>query len=174
MKFSRLSSVCLLGTIVAFAGCGGVAKVAHPDVSPAAGIVTYNGSAVADAEVVLMSQESKTKGWTCSGKTGTDGKFTISTLFAPGTDAAGIPPGKYTAVVIKTEQPALAVKPNDMKSYEEISKKKMEDAQAGGVAPESTGPKSLVPSKYSVDSLSDLTVTIEKEGNSNIELKLVD
>jgi hypothetical protein len=167
MQFSRLSTVCAFGLVVSFTGCGGPAKVAHPDASPAAGVVMYNGAPVADADVVLVSPESKRSGWTCAGKTGADGKFTISTVFAPGTDAPGVPPGDYTALVLKAEFVAPSGK-MDAKSYEEMSKKKMEDAKAGQGAA-SAAPKALVPAKYAIDGTSTLKVKVEKAGNPNIE-----
>ena len=171
MQLSRWSSICVFGLAVTLAGCDGAPKVVHPDAFPAAGVVTYNGSPVADADVVLMSPESKKAGWICSGRTGADGKFTIKTVFAPGTDASGAPAGDYTAVVLKTE--AVAVQPTDMKSYQE-QYKKTQSGGAPGQEPTSTGPKSLVPAKYATDATSDLKVKVEKAGAANIELKLAD
>lgn len=172
MPFSRLSSVAVCGIVVALAGCGPT-KVAHPDVAPASGIVTYNGAAVADADVILVSAESKKSSWTIGGKTGADGKFTLTTVFAPGTDGNGVPAGDYIAMVVKIDK-IETPKPGDMKSYNEMMTKKQAEMQAAKSAPETTGPKALLPVKYSTELSSDLKVKIEKTGNSNIDLKLVD
>jgi|GEM_PF-4281895 len=175
MRNSKISAVSMCGVFLAVAGCGGAAKVDHPDAAPAAGIVTYHGSPLSDATVVFLSPQSKKSGWTCAGKADASGKFAMSTVFAPGTETSGVPEGHYTAIVLKTPQAtAASSQPMDMKAYDEMSRKKSSDQSDPNSAPQSTAPPSLVPAKYGTDSTSDLKVNIEKAGDSNIELKLVD
>jgi hypothetical protein len=176
MKLTRVLAISACGIVAVLAGCDS-GKVAHPNTVPAAGVVTYNGSAVEGATVSLMSAESKGSGWTCAGKTDAAGKFTITTVFAPGTEGKGVPPGDYTAVVTKFEAATSspAGPSGDMKAYQESYEKKNAEAKAAGQAPASSGPKNLVPLKYAADGTSDLKgIKIEAAGNTNIELKLTD
>jgi hypothetical protein len=168
MHLRRLLFVAIGGGCTVLAGCGGGQKVAHPDVVQAAGVVTQNGAPVEGATVVLMSEESKKAGWVCSAKSDSAGKFAITSVFAPGTDARGIPVGDYTAVVTKFDfAPAV---PTDMKAYEEQVRLKQTNP---GLAAQSAGPKSLLPPIYGTDTTSSLKVRIEESGNPNIELKLL-
>ncbi len=168
MHLRRLLLVAIGGGCTALAGCGGAQQVPHPDVVQAAGVITQNGAPVEGATVVLMSEESKKAGWVFSGKSDAAGKFAITSVFAPGTDAKGVPVGDYTAVVTKFDFPAAV--PMDMKAYEDQVRLKQTKP---GMAPQSTGPKSLLPPMYATDTTSSLKVRIEGSGNPNIELKLL-
>jgi hypothetical protein len=174
MRMLSLSSAAVVLTASILAGCG-PEQVKHPGVTPAAGVVTYNGTPVEGASVAFFSEESKKAGWNLSGRTDAAGKFEITSIFAPGTEAKGVPPGSYTAVVVKSEG-GPAAKPMDMKAdpkaYDEFMRSQQNSAS--GKAPEVTAPKSLVPTKYTVETSSDLKVKVEGSGNPNIELKLVD
>lgn len=170
MRLSGLFSVPVCGIVIAvLAGCpGGGAAIKHPDVSPAAGVVTYNDKPVEGAQVLLMSAETKKNGWACAGRTDADGKFEIMTTFPPSIQEKGLPVGDYTALVLKASA-------NTMSAAEqaEIQKKVL----AGGKvesASSTEDSKSPIPVKYTEESKSDLKVKIEKAGNTKIELKLVD
>lgn len=174
MRLSGFSSATVLLAVSVLGGCG-PEQIKHPDVAPAAGIVTYNGAPVEGAMVSFFSEESKKAGWNLSGRTDAAGKFEVTSSFAPGTEMKGIPAGNYTAVVIKSE--AAAMKAVDIKSdpkaYEELMKSRQR-APTEGAPTESPSAKNLIPTKYATEATSGLTVQIDKSGNSNIELKLVD
>lgn len=169
MHLSRtwLVSVCVI-VAASLSGCGDQLKT--PPVAPAAGVVTYNGSPVEGATIVLMSDASKEAGWSCSGTTNATGAFVITTVFAPGTEKKGVPAGDYTAVVAKFE--AAPAPPKDLKEYQ---KQQQEKNKAGiPVSNASTAPKPLIPIKYAIDATSDLKFKIEAGGNENIKLELKD
>jgi hypothetical protein len=173
MQLSRVLSISTCAAMAALlAGCDGAAKVEHPTTVPAAGTVTYNGSPVDAATVTLISADSKKSGWSCAGKTDAAGKFTIATVFAPGTEGKGVPAGDYTAVVTKFEVSVPGPMTGD--AYTAAAKKKSDEDKARGKPADPSGPKDQVPGKYSVEATSDLKVKIEAAGNSNIELKLAD
>jgi hypothetical protein len=167
MHLERLLFVVIGGGIVAVAGCGAAEKVRHPDVVKAGGVVTQNGAPVEGATVAFVSEESKKAGWVFSGKSDAAGKFAITSVFAPGTDARGIPVGDYTAVVTKFDFPTAV--PTDMKAYEEQVRLRQANP---GIPAQATGPTSLLPPQYGSDTTSGLKVRIEGSGNPNIELKL--
>jgi hypothetical protein len=168
MHLRSLLIIAIGGGCTALAGCGGAEKATHPNVVQAGGVVTHGGAPVEGATVVLMSEESKKAGWVCSGKSDAAGKFAITSVFAPGTDAKGIPAGDYTAVVTKFDFPS-AVR-MDMKAYEEQLRLKQTNS---GIPAQSSSPKSLLPPIYGTDSTSSLKVRIDGSGNPNIELKLL-
>jgi hypothetical protein len=164
----RWSVPAFLVVAASLAGCSESLKT--PSVAPAAGVATYNGNPVEGATVVLMSEATKKEGWSCSGTTNATGAFSITTIFAPGSEKKGIPPGDYTALVTKFEAPPAP--PKDLKEYEAQQREKIK----GGVpiSNASTAPKVLVPLKYATDETSDLKVKIETAGNESIKLELKD
>jgi hypothetical protein len=170
MYLSRTWSVPACGIVLlALAGCDEGNKVKLPDVSPAAGVVTYNGEPVDGAQVMLYSEESKGNGWACGGFTDESGKFEMSTTVGPN-KVIGIPAGNYVAVVTKLSGESTEDK-------EEAYKAKI--AAGGDPAKireefEKEAPKAALPAKYGDEKISDLKVKIDASGNTEIELKLVD
>jgi hypothetical protein len=165
MPLLKSSSLLIAGAVLATAGCG-AQSVPHPNVVPAAGVVTYKGAPVVGAAVILMSPETSKAGWICSGHTDRAGKFEITSNFAPGSQSRGIPVGDYTAVVTKFDEPS--------------SGPRAHDAHPGASTPGSNPPpaasatKSEIPVKYATDQTSDLKLKIDNAGNGNLELKLAD
>jgi hypothetical protein len=168
MHLRNLLIIAIGGGCTALVGCGGAEKATHPNVVQAGGVVTHGGTPVEGATVVLMSEESKKAGWVCSGKSDAAGRFAITSVFAPGTDAKGIPVGDYTAVVTKFEFAAAV--PMDMKAYEEQLRSRQQNS---GAVAQSTSPKILLPAMYGTDTTSSLKVRIDASGNPKIELKLL-
>jgi len=176
MRLSTIWLTVICGIVAfSFAGCGAGAKVPHPVVVPAAGVVKYKNEPVEGATVLFLSADSKKNFWGCSGKTDANGGFEITSAFSPTTQDQGVPPGNYTVIVTKVE-------PTAEKSIEEIDAEKKEfEAQAmklaasgGNVSTLQHKAHSLVPEKYNSEVTSGLKVNIEPEGNTTIELNLAD
>jgi hypothetical protein len=139
---------------MASAGCsdGPTGGSDRPDVVPASGTITYNGSAVEGATVVLVP-EASSGGYAASGLTDADGRFELST-FAPD---AGAVPGKYKVSVTKIEAPASAAGP-----------------EGGHDESETPPPKDLLPAKYKDAAKSELTAEIPADGTDELTFDLKD
>jgi hypothetical protein len=77
-------------------GCGGESA----DAVAVSGTVTRDGNPLPDA-VVTFHPEGATKGLGGSGRTGADGRYTLT----PARGGKGIPPGDYTVVVSRPLRP---------------------------------------------------------------------
>ncbi len=177
MRLSKSSSVILLGIVAAVGGCGGAEQIKHPSVVPAAGVVTYNGAPVEGATVAFFSETSKKEGWSLTGQTDASGKFEITSTFAPGTVAKGVPAGDFTAVVIKTAAASTGGPKGaqaDPSAYADIMKKNQEAMLNRGAGAQPEAPKNVIPKKYAAEITSDLKVTVGIEGKKDIELTLAD
>jgi hypothetical protein len=159
--------------LLGLAGCDqGAAKIVMPDVSPAAGVVTYNGEPVDGAHVLFVSSASKTNGWACGNLTDENGKFEISTTVSS-TSVKGVPPGEYVVVVTKkreatAEEEKEAQEQYNAKAATATDPSKLQDEFKAQLQ------KSLIPVKYNDPSTTDLKATIGADGNTDIELKLTD
>jgi len=173
MHFSRIWCVTACSIVAAaLSGCGGAdEKVKHPDVVPAAGVVTYKDAPVTKATVVLLSADGKKNGWGFTGETDASGRFEVTSTFSPTTQVKGVPAGDYTVIVTKLD----SMNPDEYKAKKKELDEKAQKAMTG-VDPSSPElkNKSLVPEKYGAEATSGLQVKIESGGNKNIELKLID
>src|SRR5579872_1355457 len=107
MHVMRSWAMPIAGLIaVVLSGCGGgVEEPKHPEVFPAAGVVTYQDKPVGEAQVTFYSDESTKNEWVCRAFSDASGKFDISTIFSQGTkDVKGLVPGTYTVTVQKMDK----------------------------------------------------------------------
>lgn len=136
---------CALSLLSLFLGCGSgdAFKDGRPAVVPAAGVVTWNGSPVAKAQIVFVADGGS---YSASGLSAEDGSFQLS-AFPPD---AGAVPGKYKVMVIKADVPEIQ------------DENSTELARA----------KPLIPTKYADPNKSGLAVEIPESGDQNIKLEL--
>jgi hypothetical protein len=122
--------------------------------SPVTGKVTYNGIPVEGATVTFVGEGEQRP---ATGVTEADGTYELTTL-----DAKGALPGKYVALVRKTEMPAELTR--------EVS---MEEAaqQAGKPLP---APKELLPAKYANPTESPHKFEVTASGANTFDLPLTD
>lgn len=143
----------LIAATAVTAGCGSKKVPGRPATFPATVNVTYNGSPVDGASVVLHGKNPSDKPAMCTtDATGTGKLFT----FEPGDGAI---PGSYVATVEKMEQPPALT----TEQYNEMMQK-------GEQPPE---PKSVLPAKYKDKATSGLTATIA-QGPNEVKLELKD
>jgi hypothetical protein len=116
----------------------------HLKVVPIAGVVKYKGSPVADADIVFYPE----KGPVGSAKSDAKGAFQIKTNGQSGGLA-----GKSKVTVSAPQNSAIP--PSDGRAMEFAN-------------------KSTVPSKYSSESTTDLSVDIASGGNRELQLELKD
>jgi hypothetical protein len=159
---------CCLFSASLFLGCG--RGSAHPELVPVTGTVMYNDAPVAGAEVSFFAAGAPRA---ASDITDAEGKFSLS-MFEPGD---GTMAGENIITVSKMEGgPTAAVSatpssgPPDPAALAAMSQKRMNSG--GGVAVAS-GPKSLVPEKYSKRETTPLKEVISPT-NNKIPIKLVD
>jgi hypothetical protein len=146
-----LSSGVLVVALVAGCSDGAKGRTDRPDVVEASGTLTYKGTAVEGATVVLVPQEKS--GYAASGLTDASGRFELS-AFTPDTGAV---PGKYKVTVSKVEAPPAAAGPE------------------GGHDESETPPsRDLLPAKYKDATTTDLTAEIPKDGTSDLTFDLKD
>ena len=124
----------------------------RPDTVSAKVTVTYKGSPVEGATVVLFAENPSDKPAGCV--TGAGGTGTLMT-FQPGDGAV---PGSYVATVSKLEQITLTQEQQDA-------------IRNGGQGPVA---KDLLPAKYKDKATSGLKVTINATGSNDITLDLTD
>ena len=115
----------------------------RPTTVEASGVVTWNGSPVAQAQVVFVADGGN---HSASALSGDDGKFVLAT-FPPDTGAV---PGNYKVMVIKADVPEL------------------QDENSAEVA----RAKPLIPTKYADPNKSGLAVEIPEAGKTDITLEL--
>ncbi|MCS7237758.1 MAG: carboxypeptidase-like regulatory domain-containing protein [Thermoguttaceae bacterium] len=142
----ELMARVFLGLIVVGAlGCsrGGQSRPAPVKTYPVRGTVTFQGKPLPDATVLFRSKDGK---WTASGRTDSNGTFTLTT-FNPGD---GAPAGEYMVAVMAFEAPATS-----------------ESEEKPGPPP-----KMLIPKKYATPETSGLTATVgEKENEVKLTLE---
>jgi hypothetical protein len=159
---------CCLFSASLFLGCGGGSG--HPELVPVTGTVMYNNSPVAGAEVSFFAAGAPRA---ASDTTDAEGKFSLS-MFDPGD---GTMAGENIITVSKIEGGPTAVvtatpssAPPDPTALASMAQQRM---AKGGGATVATGPKSLVPEKYSKRETTPLKETISAT-NNKIPIKLVD
>ncbi len=137
-------------------GCGGggddASKKARPKTANATGMITYNGKPLEFASILLEPQA--TGGVAAMGRSDADGNFSLD-AFPPD---AGAVPGTYRVSVKKTEP-----------AKEQVFDPSSHDAP---MAPQSTGPKSLIPPAYGEFSTSGLTLEVPEAGTDSLKLDL--
>lgn len=145
----------LLVTVAAmtFLGGCGSSEEEGPELAPVTGVVTYNGSPLADASVTFDPESGPGAG----AATDANGKFELRT-------------GNRDGAVVGTHKVAvLAEEEETYLSEEELEKLEEE----GKKPPEPEEPKSLIPAKYAETETSGLTFDVT-DGSNHFEIKLVD
>ena len=152
--FNR-SRVCMFFAalaVTAIVGCGGGSS--GPAVSAVKGVVTLDGSPVADALVAFTPNDPS--GISAVGKTGADGSFTLSATGAkPG---AGTAPGSYVVTVEKKVFPKPPNITEDDPRYGTPEQEKLEREAA------EAEPEYVVPQAYGDQKTSGLTASVESGG----------
>ncbi|QDV66512.1 hypothetical protein Poly24_01980 [Rosistilla carotiformis] len=133
-------------------GCG--SSGLPEDAAAVEGVVTYQGSPVADAVVTFRSQT----GFSAVGKTAPDGRYQLSSASIPG----GTKIGDYQVTVVKREKLDNAMLTEDDPNY---------TGQQQQTAPQK--PKYLVPERYSRPTTSGLEATVAT-GPNEINFDLTD
>ena len=128
--------------VVALPGCGGSSDKLKT--VPLAGVVTYKGSPVADADIVFYPA----KGPAGNAKSDAKGAFQIKTN---GQAGGVVGQNKVTVVAAATS----TIPPSDGRATEFMN-------------------KSTVPAKYSSETTTDLVVDVPGGGNSKLQLELKD
>jgi hypothetical protein len=136
-------------------GCSDGVKI--PEVVKVTGTVTYKDQPVADADVGFLSKLDNKDVKPASGKTNTDGEFSLTTYIDPQHEVSGATPGEFKVVVTKNEQVDL-----------EAARKQFTSGK-----PNMTS-KKLVPVKYTSKESSPLEATVSLEGENKFDFKLVD
>lgn len=149
MSGARAQQLLIVVVALMISGCGQQKDrwlAARPATAPARGEVTYLGKPLEGAIVVF--QPTAPGGIGASAVTDAQGHFVLQT-FPP---ALGAVPGRYSVSVMKTEMPTGGTgDPNDPSPIQAIS---------------------LIPEKYSVPTMSDLTATIPEEGTEDLVFHL--
>lgn len=159
-KCSCLLMLAMFAGLVSMPGCaGGGAEgdADRPARTPAAGKVSYKGSPVEGATVVLSPTAEGGK--PASGLTDATGMFVLRTFE---TDDGAIA-GDYKVTVTKLKKQTSVIADMDSPDY---------DPEA---ADDSAGPEHLLPEKYSSAKTSDLKATIPADGEvTDLNFDLVD
>lgn len=140
------------------AGCG---SDDGPDLVPAGGTVTYNGSTVPNATVSFVPEA----GAMATGVTDEQGKFSLKTA---GKDGAVVAKHKVTIVALEggtaaaTEMPDPAADPTAFAQAYEQASEKLEP------------PKSLVPEKYTNTYGTTLSYDVTADGENQFDIVLTD
>ena len=161
----RTSSVLFLTLLV---GCSESDSSGRPKTYTASGTVTLNGQPLEGATVNFYPMEGS---GSAIGMTDANGKYTLTTY----TSNDGAVPGQYKVSITKYEggaapkatntPPPGTLAPGDLDAAT-YAQPNEGAAAAGAAAP--TGPKNLVPEKYSNADSSGLRGTIDpKDGNEN-------
>lgn len=151
--------------VVMFAGalgCGDSAE--RPDRYPVSGSVMYNGKPVSGATVSFWAEGAARP---ATGVSDEEGKFQL-TMFEPYDGAVA---GEHKVTVLKVEESdAPAGSPEDAMNDPSAMTDMMAQAGAGG----DSGPKYLVPQKYSDKAATPLRETVSADGDNTFVLQLAD
>lgn len=158
--FCGFASLSLLLTAVA--GCGDGAE--RPDRYPVSGTVMYNGATVSGATVSFWADGAARP---ATGVTDDEGKFQL-TMFEPYDGAVA---GEHKVTVLKVEESAAPVgRPEDALDDPSAMTDMMAQQGAGG----NSGPKYLVPQKYSDKAATPLKETVTPDGENTFVFQLTD
>ena len=146
-------SVLLLALSVL--GCSGGPVI--PETVRVTGTVTYQDKPVEGSQVLLSSTDPKGK--PASAVTDASGHFAVTTFVEGATSTAGALPGSYQVTITKLDA---------------TSALSGEDAMKAATSGKATGPKNLLPEKYSKAGTSGLTVEVKKGATSPQKFELVD
>jgi hypothetical protein len=114
------------------------------------GIVTYKNQSIDGATIVFHPKGNAQAAKPAQGKSGSGGRFAVSTYFGPDEQPAGALPGDYTVTVTKIDEPQGAFDPH-----------------------KDPPPKNHLPTKYSTPQTSPLSATV-KPGGNRLKLELTD
>ena len=139
----RLGTVCWLG-----AACGCGPNAGGPKTFPLAGIVTLDGTPVADADITFLSSSGESAIAGGNAFTHDDGSY-VATIFVDGgkNTVQGLPAGEYNVELVKLEH-------------------------ASGNASLSKPPRNVLPARYGSIQSSGLTVTVNSEGKNQHDFHL--
>jgi hypothetical protein len=113
------------------------------------GTVLYKNQPV-DGAMIVFHPKGDVGAKPAQGKSGSGGRFAVSTYFGPDEQPGGALPGEYSVTVTKIDEPKGAFDPH-----------------------KDPPPKNHLPSKYGTPQASPLTVTI-KPGSNRVTLQLED
>jgi hypothetical protein len=158
---------CCMFSASLLVGCGGGAE--HPELIPVTGTVMYNDAPVAGAEVSFFAVGAPRAAFDI---TDAEGKYSL-TMFDPGD---GTMAGENIITVTKLEGGQAAVTTSSQAPVPpnpaDLAKMTQQRMESGGSAAAS-GPKFLVPEKYTKRETTPLKETISAT-NNRIPIKLVD
>jgi hypothetical protein len=176
-KLSGRSLSCLAVCLSLLVGCG-ESQIA---LTPVAGVVTYKGQPLAEAQLTFMSADEKQNVPIGSATTNDKGEFKANV-----NGREGLAPGEYVVGVIKTKSSGQQVDLSSPSSAEEAQRKMMEaikqrqtpsdaDKSSGGPGPGQRKSvdtsDSLIPVKYNNPAQSTLKASIKKGAAENLSLK---
>jgi hypothetical protein len=141
--------------LVAAAGCSGND---FPETYPVTGTVTYRGSPVEGATVILVPSDPALR--SASGVTDAEGKFSVATYFDPRNQPAGAMSGDYAVTVSKVE------------AFKAPEGAKREEIEAAFV--KAGPPKTLLPKAYQSPETSGFQVKVDSASPEPLSLDLQD
>lgn len=159
------------------AGCGS-SEIA---LTPVAGVVTFKGQPLADAQLTFMAADEKQNVPIGTASTNSQGEFQANVNGRP-----GLAPGEYVVGIVKTKSSGQKVDLSSASSAEEAQRKMMEaiksrqtptdaDKSSGGPGPNQKKAidtsDSLIPVKYNNPTQSTLKASIKKGASENLTLK---
>ncbi len=157
-RFALAVSCMAIG--VTMLGCGGE----NVNTVPVAGVVTYNGSPVEGADVAFHPKSET--GRVASGKTDSQGQFTLTTYVSPDQQELGAVPGEYAIAVTKTEVSGGPMSPEEMATQMQGS--------SSNSAPQLVDASSKLPERYATPTKSPLSETVPDGGVLELKLELTD
>jgi hypothetical protein len=142
---SRFLGLVVVAALLVFAvGCGGGRDSSLPDLVPVSGTVTLDGKPLAGA-IVTFLPVGATKGRSCYGVTGADGRYELM----ENEKSKGAPVGEFSVLVNKWVMP-------DGSDFPKDSTQSAMDA----------GARELLPPQYSLDGSSTLKATVPAGGGT--------
>lgn len=164
---------------VAAAGCG--KKRSGIVAYPVTGTVTYNGKAVAGANIsyTTTNPDAPRAGAT----TDSEGKFSLTTYVSPTEILKGAPPGDYQVVIVKAAEPEkpsgatdqdMATATNDQRSDMLLKQWASQQERTHDPKQQKAKPKPAIPERYGKAETSGLKQTVVSGTNDPVEFKLTD
>lgn len=159
-------SLILCVLVTAFVGCG----ESNPPTEEVTGVVTLDGKPVEGATITFTADDAA--GESATGKSGVDGKYTLTTFSA----GDGAMAGSYKITVKKfpeVEGSAAPTAPVEEKSQEDEYAAFEQGYTAADAAKKGTkSAKNQLPAKYESAVKSGLTATVVAGGENNFDLEL--